>query len=335
MSDTWKQWEGQVVANFGLGRYLGGSDHSAVFLTERVDTDQPDGQPHVAAIKLIPLISENAEIQLSRWRLAAGLAHPHLLRTFEFGEWELGGVPLLYVVMECAEENLGQVLAERPLAADEMREMLGPVVDVLAYLHKQGIVHGDIKPSNILANGDQLKLSSDALSRAGDSSDGRLRASAYNPPESSPGFIPMPRTMSTAGDVWLLGMTVVETLTQHLPAVQTSAQGYPSVPETLPEPFLDIARHCLVPNPESRCTISEIAARLQDGSAPIADRSNPAHSSKAAPKPVPKNVAKNVPDNVPDNIQNTVPNYRPEQCPERCCQRGCKRGCEKATEQCC
>ena len=95
-----------------------------------------------------------------------------------------------------AEENLAQVLAERPLAADEMREMLGPVVDVLAYLHKQGIVHGDIKPSNILANGDQLKLSSDALSRAGEPSDGRLRASAYNPPESSPGFIPMPRTMS-------------------------------------------------------------------------------------------------------------------------------------------
>ena len=84
------------------------------------------------------------------------------------------------------------------------------------------------------------------------------------------------------------------------------------MPETLPEPFLDIARHCLLPNPESRCTVGEIAARLQDGSAPIADRSNPAHSAKAAPKPAAKNVAKgvanNVPDNVPHNIQNTVPN---------------------------
>src|SRR5580658_8503162 len=124
MSDTFKQWEGQVVANFGVGRYLGGSDHSAVFLTERVGdgqtADQAGGQTHVAAIKLIPLLSENAEIQLARWRLAAGLAHPHLLKSFEFGEWELGGVPLLYVVMECAEENLAQVLVERPLAADEM-----------------------------------------------------------------------------------------------------------------------------------------------------------------------------------------------------------------------
>ena len=51
MSDTWKQWEGQVVANFGLGRYLGGSDHSAVFLTERLDGGQPGAQPWLTLLQ--------------------------------------------------------------------------------------------------------------------------------------------------------------------------------------------------------------------------------------------------------------------------------------------
>src|ERR1019366_5302919 len=107
MSDTWKQWVGQIVnGEFPLLRYLGGSEHSAVFFTER-----HEGERLVrAAIKLIPAAPENDELQLSRWRQAAELSHPHLILLYEMGRFELSGVPLLYVVMECAEENLAQVL---------------------------------------------------------------------------------------------------------------------------------------------------------------------------------------------------------------------------------
>src|ERR1700682_5595656 len=107
MSNTWKQWEGQVVnADFKLLRYLGGSEHSALFLTE-----VREGERFLkAAIKLIPAGGENDELQLSRWRQAAAVFHPHLISLLDGGRCEIGGVPLLYVVMECAEENLAEVL---------------------------------------------------------------------------------------------------------------------------------------------------------------------------------------------------------------------------------
>ena len=85
MSETWKRWEGQVIdGKFPLLRYLGGSDHSAVFLTER-----SAGAPQKAAIKLIPADPAGAESQLRRWKESAELVHPHLVRVFESGRCEL------------------------------------------------------------------------------------------------------------------------------------------------------------------------------------------------------------------------------------------------------
>ena len=115
MTEAWKQWEGQVAdGKFHLRQYLGGTDDSAVFLTERGGPD-----PRKAAIKLIPARSQNAEFQLSRWELAAHLSHPHLMRLFEMGRCRLGDEAILYVVMEYAEENLGQIIPNRSLTAAE------------------------------------------------------------------------------------------------------------------------------------------------------------------------------------------------------------------------
>src|SRR5882757_8146001 len=97
MSQNWKQWEGQVVSGkFPLLRYLGGSEYSAVFLTEFNQSERPQR----AAIKLIPAGGETDELQLSRWRAAVALSHPHLISTFDEGRCEVAGVALLYVVME-------------------------------------------------------------------------------------------------------------------------------------------------------------------------------------------------------------------------------------------
>jgi serine/threonine protein kinase len=266
MSETWKQWEGQVVGGeFPLLRFLGGSKLCGVFLTERHDGQQPIR----AAIKLIPAAPENDGIQLSAWQQAAELSHPHLIPIYEMGRCELDGAPFLYVVMECAEENLAQVLPDRALTPAEARTMLESVLDVLGYLHGKGFVHGHIKPGNIMASGDQLKVSSDGLRRAGESLDGREDLDAYDPPENGRGIIPEPRTLSPAGDVWSLGMTLVETLTQNLPIVRTTEQLDPLFPQTLPEPFLDIARHCLIRHPQGRWTVPQIAARLE-GRVPVA-----------------------------------------------------------------
>ncbi len=265
MSDKWKQWENQTLDNrFPLLRYLGGSEHCAVFLTER-----HAGERLVkAAIKIIPASREKGELQLSSWQKASELSHPHLIPIHEMGRFELGGVPVVYVVMECAEENLAQVLPGRALTVAEAREMLASVLDVLAYLHGKGFVHGHIKPANIMASGDELKVSSDALRRAGESLDDPGNQTPYDSPEIVRGVNSVSQTMSPAGDVWSLGMTLVETLTQNLPVVRTAEQKDPVLPKSLQEPFLDIARHCLVRNPQARWTVAQIAARLE-GRAPM------------------------------------------------------------------
>ncbi len=253
MTEAWKQWEGHVVnGEFPLRQHLGGGEHSAVFLTERA------GQGvQKAAIKLVPAEQGSAELQLSRWRLAAKLSHPHLVRLFQMGRCRLGNVELLYVVMQHAEEDLSQILPQRPLTPAEAREMLEPALDALAYVHAQGFVHGHLKPANIMAVGEQIKISSDSLCRVGEWSGGVAKPSAYDPPETPGGGI------SPAGDVWSLGMTLVEALTQRLPVWEGTQQKEPLLPETLPEPFLELARQCLRREPQRRGTVADIAARLR------------------------------------------------------------------------
>ena len=252
MTDAWKRWEGQVVnGEFALRQYLAGGEHSAVFLAEHGE------QLQKTAIKLIPADPATAELQLSWWRLAAELSHPHLIRLFQMGRCQLGGMELLYAVMEYAEEDLSQVLPHRTLTPAEARDMLEPVLDALAYVHGQGFVHGHMKPANVMAIGDQLKISSDGLCRTGESSGGLGKQGVYDPPEAAGGEI------SPAGDVWSLGMTLVEALTQRLPIWEGTVRGEPVLPETIPAPFLDIARHCLRRDPQLRWTVADITARLQ------------------------------------------------------------------------
>ncbi|HXM20090.1 MAG TPA: TonB family protein [Terriglobales bacterium] len=257
MPEVWKKWEGQVVnEEFQLLRYLGGSEHSAVFLTKRADRE-----PHEVAIKLILANAENPELQLSWWELAAKLSHPHLLRLFQRGHCQLDGMELLYAVTECAEESLAQIIPYRPLTPAEARDMLQSVLDALAYVHGKGFVHGHIKPANIMAVGDQIKVSSDGLCGAGESSRVLGTPSIYTALEIAGGG-----GMSPASDVWSLGMTLVEALTQHPPVWERTEQAELVLPPTLPEPFFDIASHCLRRNPQRRWTVAEIAARLQQTS---------------------------------------------------------------------
>jgi TonB family protein len=251
MTEAWKQGEGQVVNGFHLRQYLGGDENSAVFLTEHSEHGLQ------AAIKLLPAPPENAELQVSQWELAAKLSHPHLIRLFQMGRCQLGNVAILYVAMEYAEEDLSQILRQRALTPAEAREMLEPVLDARAYVHGQGFVHGHIKPANIMAVEDQLKISSDGLCRVEEWRGGVGKQGVYDAPEIAGGEI------SPAADVWSLGMTVVEALTQHLPVSEGSAQGEPVVPVTLPAPFLEIARHCLRRDPQRRWTLTEIAAGLR------------------------------------------------------------------------
>ena len=258
MSNAWQQWEGQIVNGvFRLDKYLGGGEGRGVFLTE---VAQPE--PQKAAIKLVSTDAENAELQLSRWNLAAKLSHPHLMRLLGMGRCQLADMELLYVLMEYAEESLLQVIAERPITLAEAREILDPALDALAYVHSHGFVHGHLKPTNIMAVNDQLRISSDGLSRVGEASGAKSTLTVYDPPEFSKGEI-LP-----AGDVWSLGVTIVEALTQQLPVWERTGPDEPVVPPTLPAPFLDLARHCLLRDPQRRYTVADVSAALRPPSVP-------------------------------------------------------------------
>ena len=268
--DTGKSWEGRVIeGKYPLRQWLGGSGHSAVFLTEF--TEQPS---HKAAIKLIQVDEGSAQLHLSRLRATKRLSHPHLIRTVECGLCRVEGAPFLYVLMECADDDLSQILPERPLAPSEVSDLLPPVLDALSYLHKNGFVHGRVKPSNVLAAGDQLKLSTDQVAPVAQQDRGHRRRDVYDAPETAAGVI------SPAGDIWSVGVTLLAALTQSVSAAEQASPTNRDLPETIPDPFRGIVRECLQLDPNRRCPLKEIQSRMQP-----AARSVPAPAEPPVPIP--------------------------------------------------
>jgi serine/threonine-protein kinase len=249
-TDVWSTWEDHVVNGiFPLRRFLGGSDHSAVFLTECRAYGLAE-----ATIKLIPADTVRAADQLAHWRAAAALSHPNLVQILDVGRCELGGRELLFVVTEYAEQTLAEVLARRALSADEARELFRPALEALAFLHQKGLVHSRLKPSNLLAVNDQLKIAGDTVRAVGAPASDVVTASVYDAPELRGG------KMSLASDIWALGAIIVEALTQRAPVWADSLRESVRLPANLPLSFAGIVRRCLATSPAQRPTAHELLA---------------------------------------------------------------------------
>ena len=236
---------GRVIdGRFPLLQQLGETEWSSAYLTEL-----DDGRQQKAAIKIFKFESIDPRVTITRWEIAQTLSHPHLMPLFYAGRCEFDGEDLLYVVTEYADETLSQILPDRPLSAREAREMLGPVLGALTYLHTRSLTHGHLRPTNIMVIDDQLKLSPDFgwCSRA---------RSIYDPPEAGAGDV------APAADIWSLGILLVEALTQQPPAWDKSQSGEPEIPDAIPEPFFTICQECLRTDPERRCSLGRIKALL-------------------------------------------------------------------------
>jgi serine/threonine protein kinase len=250
--EIWTKWESQTVNGlFPLRRFLGRSNHSVVFLTECKAQNLAK-----AAIKLVPADAASGDAQLSHWKRIAALSHPNLIRLLDMGRCKLGGHPFLFVVMEYAEQTLAQILPHRPLTAQEARELLTPTLSALAYLHGKHLVQAQLKPPNFLVVNDQLKLAADTVRAAGEAWSSEAKPSVYDPPEGKTG------TISAAGDVWALGVTLTEALTQHPPTWPNERSGTVLLPATTPPEFADTLRRCLSRHPANRPALSELEARL-------------------------------------------------------------------------
>ena len=246
------EWVGRVIdGRFTLLKWLGGRGRSGVFLTEL-----PGPQAKKAAIKLIVADGVDAEALMAGWAATKPLSHPNLMRLYHTGRCETDEGEVLFSVGEYSDEVLSDILPERPLTPAEAREMLEPVIDVLSYLHGKGLVHGNLKPSNVMVVDDRLKISGDSLRMVGQMGNGDASQGIYEAPEmGSDPILP-------GVDVWGLGATLVETLTQRPPEWDRLTQEDPVVPESMPQPFAGIARGSLRADPVGRCTLDNVKTWL-------------------------------------------------------------------------
>lgn len=270
MSDFWGKLQGQTVnGRFRLGRYLGGSDHSGVFLTLL------EGHaPAEVALKLIPAVAGAGD--LAELRTAAALSHPHLLQLLDTGRCAVDGDTYLYAVMEHADQSLGQLLRQRALTEEEVRELLAPTLQALAFLHGRNLVQGQLKPTNMLAVGDHLKLATDTVRPIGESGGGRTVVSVYDPPEYRDGGY------STAGDIWGLGMSLLEALSRRPTTGLDDGRGVVALPVDFPPAFRDLVAQCLSRRPYDRPKVSELEAWLRGGAPRAAPRAAPGTEQRAA-----------------------------------------------------
>jgi serine/threonine protein kinase len=210
-----------------------------------------------AAIKILPAKPALIEAQLAHWRRVATLSHPHLIRLLDAGRCQLGGHDFLFVVMDHAEQNLAQILPGRALTPAEARELLPATLDALAYLHGKNLVQGALKPPNFLVVDDQLKLASDTIRPAGESTASTAKPSLYDPPEAKNG------RGSTAADIWGLGITLVEALTQTPPVWSRESAESVALPANLAPEFVDTVQRCLNRDPGRRPAIAELVAQFK------------------------------------------------------------------------
>jgi hypothetical protein len=153
----WNEYEGTTIAGiFPIEKLIRPEGRSAFF-----STTNGTGTP--AVLRLIEAINDEAEI-LTRWKAISNIEEVHLIKLKKFGQTVYMDTPLIYVLMEASEADLAGILQERPLTADETRQIANSLVDALKALHASGFVHEHIEPSNVMATaGDVVKLRSDCV----------------------------------------------------------------------------------------------------------------------------------------------------------------------------
>jgi len=242
---NWTSLKGTVLSGgYELQDFLEGDSSSASFKV-RVLGDRF----RQATAKFFHLESGKIERQLAVWEAARLLRHPNLLGPLGSGQVEDAAGSLVYIVLTRADESLGSVVPERALTPEEAGDVLTAAVRGLSELHAQGYVHGCIAPEQILAVGDLIKLPTDCIRPAGEAPTVTVRSARYRAPES------VAENATTAADVWCLGATLFETLTQR-PASEASREEA----SKLPAPFQHVIRECLNPDSGSRCGLNDALA---------------------------------------------------------------------------
>ncbi|HEX2096111.1 MAG TPA: protein kinase [Solirubrobacterales bacterium] len=200
-------------------------------------------------------------------RLAARLDHPSVVPVYDAREEDGELIVAMRLVM--GGDLKKRIAARGPLAPHEAVELLGQVAEALDAAHATGIVHRDVKPHNILLEGNRAYLTDFGLAKAlGDSgvlSDASVVGTAeYMSPEQWRGS-----RVGPAADVYSLGCVLYEAVTGIAPFARQDGDAEPEMPRGLDA----VIERAVAKNPAERWSSAGAlieAARERQGATPTA-----------------------------------------------------------------
>jgi len=282
-------WVGKKLSHFKLLRLLGQGSMGMVIQAEDVNLQR------IVALKVlrkrIAGMDERVAVEqfLREARAAASLAHPNVVRVHEINQHR-GWWYIAYEMIEGG--NLKTVVKTvGPLPANRVCPVIADAATALAVAHQAGVIHRDVKPSNLmLTRTGRCKLMDFGLVRMADPNDpfDFTDKSVGTPQYMSPEVIRQKR-ITPAVDIYSLGCTLYfglvgqppfvgrsqrEVLTQHLECSPPDPRDrQPSCPESLAA----LLERMLAKNPEARPNAADVAVALRTEaihSAEIADDPN-------------------------------------------------------------
>ncbi|MBH2032523.1 MAG: serine/threonine protein kinase [Pseudomonadales bacterium] len=160
-----------LAGRYRIERLLGAGGMGAVYRARdllREQFDDPD--PCIAVKMLSEVLCESPDassLLYSEFALTRRLRHDNVVRlhTFEVDT----DCQRAFITMELMRgPTLDKLLCERPLGLpwNEVREIALPLLDALAYAHSRGVLHGDLKPSNVMLSDDGVRLFDFGLGQA-------------------------------------------------------------------------------------------------------------------------------------------------------------------------
>jgi WD40 repeat protein/DNA-binding SARP family transcriptional activator len=202
---------GRSVRGYELREQVGGGDLGVVYRAY-----QPSVGREVAIKAIRPeLVNQPSFVRRfeAEAQLVAQLEHPHLVPLYDYWRDPEGA----YLVMRWLRGgSLRHALDQGPWNLEPASRLLRQVADALAYAHRQGVIHRNVKPANVLLDGDGHAYLTDfgISARAVDANDRRPVTSspAYMSPEELAGEPLTPRS-----DIYGLGLLTFELLTGQRP----------------------------------------------------------------------------------------------------------------------
>jgi serine/threonine-protein kinase len=199
---------------------------------------------HVAVKLLAEHLAEDSSF-VSRFRrealAAARLVHPNIVQVFDFGSDEAS--QRQFIVMEFVDGKSGaELLRERgKLPPGEAVDILAQSCRGLDYAHRNGVVHRDVKPGNLLRakDGGLVKLADFGIAKAAEQSDitkvgSVLGTAAYLSPEQARG-----EPAGPASDLYALGVVAYQLMAGRLPYEASSLTDLARLQQSSPPPRLD------------------------------------------------------------------------------------------------